>query len=345
MLGVQQMKMRALLLGAAAAVALSGTASAGYERDGWYLGLEAGWVRVNEANFAGSTATLELDDGMAALGTVGYAFKNSNWRMEGELGYRSNEGDRTTCTGTVALICTTNDVELEEWSGMFNALYDFNLNSEKWGLSLGAGIGIDNPRYMAVDGNDSNDKVFAFQGIAGLTYRVNQHWDLVLNYRYFNAAQAELQTSALDVPREVDLEKHTVTIGFRYGYDEPPAPPAEPPVVIPPPAPKQFIVFFGWNKCNITAEADAVLSEAASAAKSSGAASIRVVGHTDTSGSNAYNQKLSECRAGAVKTNLVGKGIADGSISTSGKGEGELMVQTGDGVKEPQNRRATVDMN
>jgi len=46
-----------------------------------------------------------------------------------------------------------------------------------------------------------------------------------------------------------------------------------------------------------------------------------------------------------VKTNLVGKGIADGSISTSGKGEGELMVQTGDGVKEPQNRRATVDMN
>ena len=65
----------------------------------------------------------------------------------------------------------------------------------------------------------------------------------------------------------------------------------------------------------------------------------------DTSGSNAYNQKLSECRSDAVKTNLVGKGIGEGTISTSGKGEAELMVQTGDGVKEPQNRRATVDLN
>jgi len=337
------MKMRALLLGAAAAVALSGTASAGYERDGWYLGMEAGWNRVSETDFAGTATQLNVDDGWGAFGTVGYAFKNSNWRIEGELGYRINEGEQTDPQCTFA--CPQLDTELEEWSGMVNAVYDFNLNSDSWGLGLGAGIGIDNPRYKGFDGNDSNDKVFAFQGIAGLTYRVNQHWDLVLNYRYFNAAQAELQRFAGDASREVDLEKHSVTIGFRYGYDEPEVAPPPPPPPPPPPAPKQFIVFFGWNKCNITAEADAVLSEAAAAAKSSGAASIRVVGHTDTSGSNAYNQKLSECRADAVKSNLVGKGIADGSISTSGKGEGELMVQTGDGVKEPQNRRATVDMN
>ena len=80
------------------------------------------------------------------------------------------------------------------------------------------------------------------------------------------------------------------------------------------------------------------------AAKSSGSAAVRIVGHTDTSGSATYNQKLSECRANAAKTNLVGKGVSEGSISTSGKGEAELMVQTGDGVKEPQNRRATVDL-
>ena len=329
------MGMKALLLGAATAVVLAGTAGAGYERDGWYVGVEAGWVRVNETSYTAGIP-IELDDGWGALGTVGYAFRNSNWRIEGEVGYRLNDG-----LGTAPV---TGPIELEEWTGMINALYDFNLNSERWGLSLGAGAGIDNPRFMNVAGTDSNDKVFAFQGIVGLTYRVNQHWDLMLNYRYLNAAQAELLLPA-GPPDEVDLEKHTVTIGFRYGYDEPPAEPAPGPMPMPPPAPKQFIVFFGWNKCNITAEADAVLSEAAAAAKASGAASIRVVGHTDTSGSNAYNQKLSECRADAVKTNLVGKGIADGSISTSGKGEGELMVQTGDGVKEPQNRRATVDMN
>jgi opacity protein-like surface antigen/outer membrane protein OmpA-like peptidoglycan-associated protein len=115
-----------------------------------------------------------------------------------------------------------------------------------------------------------------------------------------------------------------------------------PPTAIP--TPKHFIVFFGYNKCNITAEADQVLSEAASAAKSTGSAHIDIVGHTDTSGSAKYNQKLSECRANAAKSNLVGKGIAAGSISTMGKGETELMVQTGDGVKEPQNRRATIDL-
>lgn len=338
------MGIKKILLGAAALAALSaGSANAGYERDGWYIGLEAGMGRVNETHFTGG-APVEFDDGLAAMGTVGYAFKNSNWRMEGEFGYRDNDVD------IFGGKKRSGDGSLEEWSGMLNAHYDFNLNSSRWGMSLGAGGGIDNPRYTSpIDGHDSNDKVFAWQAIAGLTYRVNQHWDLALNYRYFNAAQAELQMSASDASREIDLEKHSITIGFRYGYDEPP-------VIVQPktceelgncpkPPVKQFIVFFGWNKCNITAEADAVLSEAAAAAKSSGSASIRVVGHTDSSGSNAYNQKLSECRANAVKSNLAGKGVSEGSISASGKGESELMVQTGDGVKEPQNRRATVDMN
>jgi OOP family OmpA-OmpF porin len=117
-------------------------------------------------------------------------------------------------------------------------------------------------------------------------------------------------------------------------------------VVPPQPAaePEQFVIFFGFNKCNITAEADAVLSEAASAAKTTGAASILIVGHTDTVGSNSYNQKLSDCRASAAKSGLVSKGINEGQISASGRGETELLVKTGDNVKEPQNRRATIDL-
>ena len=87
------------------------------------------------------------------------------------------------------------------------------------------------------------------------------------------------------------------------------------------------------------------MGEAASTAKTVGSASVVIVGHTDTVGSNAYNQKLSQCRANAAKTNLVAKGISAGSISTNGRGEDELLVKTGDGVKEPQNRRATIDLN
>jgi OOP family OmpA-OmpF porin len=129
-----------------------------------------------------------------------------------------------------------------------------------------------------------------------------------------------------------------------YPDEVPAGPPAPLPPPPPPPAVKQFIVFFGFDRCDITDEADRVLGEAAAAANATGSASIRIVGHTDTSGSPAYNQRLSECRSTAAKGNLVGKGVAGDSISTAGRGEAELMVQTGDGVKEPQNRRATVDL-
>ena len=42
---------------------------------------------------------------------------------------------------------------------------------------------------------------------------------------------------------------------------------------------------------------------------------------------------------------IAGQGIPNGSITSTGRGETELLVQTADGVKEPQNRRATIDLN
>jgi outer membrane protein OmpA-like peptidoglycan-associated protein len=61
-------------------------------------------------------------------------------------------------------------------------------------------------------------------------------------------------------------------------------------------------------------------------------------------GSNSYNQELSLKRANVVRDALRALGIAGDTISASGKGETELLVQTGDGVKEPQNRRATINL-
>ena len=109
--------------------------------------------------------------------------------------------------------------------------------------------------------------------------------------------------------------------------------------------PTQFVIFFGFNKCNITAEADGVLSEAARSAKDHGSASVEIVGHTDTVGSPRYNQRLSECRANAAATNLEGKGVPAGAIHASGVGKTDLLIQTGDGVKEPQNRRDTINLH
>jgi OmpA-OmpF porin, OOP family len=332
------MRVKTILLGTALGLGvMCGSASAAMERHGWYFGLEAGWVKVQDSELPNwGYDDIEWDNRWGGMGTVGYAF-NGNWRLEFEAGYRNNDIDRID---TVAI----NDGELTEWGGMFNALYNQPIASN-WTIDFGVGAGADHVRFDDNLGNEDGDTAFAAQGILGLTYQVGRNWDVMLNYRYLWVNDPGF-TDAFGNRDELDVAKHTVTLGFRYGYDTPapPPPPPPPPPAAPPPQPKQFIIFFGWNKCDITAEADKVLSEASDAAKATGSAAVKVVGHTDTSGSPSYNQRLSECRAGAAKSNMVGKGIPEGAISTSGRGESDLMVQTGDGIKEPQNRRATVDL-
>ncbi|HRQ81426.1 MAG TPA: OmpA family protein [Azospirillaceae bacterium] len=102
----------------------------------------------------------------------------------------------------------------------------------------------------------------------------------------------------------------------------------------------EYLVFFDWNKSNVTPAADKTLGDAVAAwGKDS---RIHVIGHTDTSGSPAYNQRLSERRATSVKDALVKKGVAAANVTTEGKGETTLLVKTKDGVREPSNRRAQV---
>jgi outer membrane protein OmpA-like peptidoglycan-associated protein len=75
------------------------------------------------------------------------------------------------------------------------------------------------------------------------------------------------------------------------------------------------------------------------------ATKILVVGHTDTTGSAAYNLKLSERRAKATADALVSSGVSQSVLSVDWKGFTDLAVQTGPGVKEPLNRRATININ
>jgi outer membrane protein OmpA-like peptidoglycan-associated protein len=107
---------------------------------------------------------------------------------------------------------------------------------------------------------------------------------------------------------------------------------------------KTFIVFFDFNKSDLLAEAQQVVAEAVRTAKKTGAVRVLVTGHTDTVGSASYNQALSEKRAAAVKTQMVADGLADGEITTVGKGFNDPLVRTGPNVKEPQNRRAVIDL-
>ena len=88
-----------------------------------------------------------------------------------------------------------------------------------------------------------------------------------------------------------------------------------------------------------------MVQEAANYAAAGHATKVSVVGHTDTSGSAAYNIRLSERRAKAVADALAGMGVAQSAMSVDWKGKTDLAVQTGDGVKEPLNRRSTIDIS
>ncbi len=353
------MKRTALLMGTAAALALCTPANAEGLR-GWYFSIEGGanWVGDTDHQMIGTglpSTTIhthfinfDYDTGWAFLASVGYGI-NERWRVALEGGYRSNDADRLEFSPTISSgidTVTTPGGELREFSLMANVMYDVPL-SEKFSATLGGGIGMDHADFEDDRWGSDESWNFAYQGIVGLNYQVGERSQLFLRYRYLVISDPEFTFVAPDEHfccfNFDDIQKQTVTVGFRYFFMPPPPPPPAPQP--PPPADtKQFIVFFGYNKCNITAEADRVLSEAASTAKSTGSASLKIVGHTDTSGSAAYNQRLSDCRANAAKNNLVDKGIAADQISTSGRGESELMVQTADGVKEPQNRRSTIDV-
>lgn len=118
------------------------------------------------------------------------------------------------------------------------------------------------------------------------------------------------------------------------------------PATTPPPAaavaPPSYMVFFDWDRSNLSAQALNTIQQAATTFKTRSSARITATGHTDTSGSEQYNMALSLRRANAVKAALVKEGVPAPAISVVGRGEQGLLVQTGDNVREPQNRRVEI---
>ncbi len=126
-----------------------------------------------------------------------------------------------------------------------------------------------------------------------------------------------------------------------------PAPPsAPPPAPAPAPAPaaSDFTVYFDFDSWTLKAEQLKVLTDVINTARTGGQANINIVGHTDTSGPNDYNQRLSVKRANVVVEALVDMGARRAALHASGVGETDLAVQTGDGVKEAKNRRTVITL-
>ncbi len=109
--------------------------------------------------------------------------------------------------------------------------------------------------------------------------------------------------------------------------------------------PGNFIVYFGFDRTNLTDRARATLDEVVAAVQSMGATALSVVGHADTVGSVSYNQGLSERRARRVANALVERGVPAGSMTLAGRSENDPARATGDNVREPLNRRVEITLS
>ena len=98
---------------------------------------------------------------------------------------------------------------------------------------------------------------------------------------------------------------------------------------------------FDFDKATLKPEGRAKLDDLAAKSKQLKLEVILAVGHTDRLGSDAYNQKLSERRAAAVKTYLVSKGVEANRVYTEGKGEKQPV--TGNKCDNSKNRKALIE--
>ena len=131
-------------------------------------------------------------------------------------------------------------------------------------------------------------------------------------------------------------------------YHRPPRPPPQAPAPAPTPAPaperesERFVVYFRFDRDDLTPAARGVIQAAAAYEARNGRGRVIIVGHTDTSGAEGYNQPLSERRARIVRGALIAEGVDAGGVQMDWRGEHDLAVQTGQGVKEALNRRTTI---
>jgi outer membrane protein OmpA-like peptidoglycan-associated protein len=322
------MKTRFFLAVPALALALSVT-SARADEPGLYLGAGAGINFANDLDLSGGNE-LDSDIGWAGIGTIGVRLGNG-LRSELEGGYRFNDGNINGISANT-----------KTWNAMANLLYDLETGTifEPY---VGFGLGAVNTEMA----NDS-EWAFAYQGIAGLSFEVNDWVEPFIDYRYLGTAGLNADPLGNDLDDE--MTNHTILAGVRVTLWQPrqaeaaPAPAPAPEPVSQAPQCGNYIVFFEFDSAELTPEAMNIIGLAATAARQSGSCKITVTGHTDTSGSKTYNENLSQRRAQNVAAALISDGIAEGEIVVQWRGEALPLVPTGDGVKEAQNRRVTIDM-
>jgi OmpA-OmpF porin, OOP family len=340
--------------------------------DGLYIGAGAGfnWLQnqhLINATGTAANASLQTHFGWAAVGSVGWAFTNG-LRVELEGDFRNNQFSAGRDFGFPA---RAGGREFK-YGPMVNVLYDMtNVLAQYTGLHVpyfapyvGVGVGWQLAQlsgfsasglsgFPSVASSDTYGAI-AYQFILGgaMPFHSVPGLALTTEYRFFGVGSRKYNVITQASPAVLPVSgtaklgndfNHSVMIGLRYNFNQPPPPPPPAPAAAPAPAPaRSYLVFFDWDKYSLTDRARQIIREAADNSTRVQYTRIEVNGYTDTSGTPKYNQGLSVRRAKAVQAELIKDGVPENVITIQGFGDTNLLVPTGPGVREPQNRRVEI---
>ena len=333
---------------------------------GFYVGAGAGVNLLAESDVdlsrqftgvIGRTGNVDFNYGYVGVLSLGYGYGNGV-RVELEGSFRQNDVDSSSGFGLARPTRAGGDAS--SYGIMANALYDFDLGSDSFlhpYVGVGAGYmfhqyndvfarGAGGAPGVTVDGTDGR---FAYQAIVGAAFPIGAVPGLALTaeYRFMGTLTQDLDARSNTGTRgtaEVENMNHSLLLGLRYAFGvtpPAPAPVAPTPAVAPAPA-RTFLVFFDFDRADLTDRARQIIAEAATNAQRVGTTRIEVSGHADRSGTPQYNQRLSERRAAAVAAELERRGVARSAMAIQAFGESRPLVPTADGVREPQNRRVEI---
>ncbi len=317
---------------------------------------------------------LRFDPGWAGLGSVGYGFGNGvRVELEGNDRGTALQHFLETPFPTIA------GGNVQTYGTMANVLFDMDIRQNWIYPYVGIGVGYAWTHWQLHDASTTvpfsehlggTDGSFAWQAMFGLSFPVP--WvvglSLTTEYRFMSVLSPENFTgrsvgtegafgTGPDTIRRgnVDINSdynHALLLGLRYEFNPapPPAPQAAPvTATAPAPAPaRTYLVFFDWDRAELTPRARAIVAEAARNSANTQTTTIEVDGYADTSHAlpgqrgQAYNLALSRRRADAVRTALVADGVPAGIIEIHAFGDTNLLVATGPNVREPQNRRVEI---
>ncbi len=368
--------MRSLLVPLLLGVSIAASA----DEDGYYAGFQFGLSKSLDETIESSLSGLSLED-EKDLGHMGGLYMGrivGKLRLEAEYTVRQHTYRAADVINAGGLGLGTGSIraggQQNSSAAMVNAWYELT-DFDGWKIFGGMGLGLADlevERERSAGTVIMNDSKMA--GAAQIMLQLMKPFDngmeLGLGIRHFRTFARGYATEAGDTDYKQRTNELFARLSWRFGSESTraaePVAPAPAPVPVAAPAPKPaptvtqavveepkpepkpmplpgpFIVFFDFDKSDITPQAAQIISAAAKAYKENQNVRIMATGHTDSSGPAAYNQRLSERRAEAVRAALLAEGVNARHIRTGAEGESDQLVSTGDGVREPQNRRTEI---